>query len=225
MYPGFGTVEEMSTAATIEEINRCAPDFLVVALGAKKGQAWLQRNQNRLKAPVISHLGAVVNMAAGTIARAPLWMQKCGLEWAWRIMEEPPLWRRYLNDGLILAKLLMFRALPSYIYTKRRPQSVLFHSSTATLRRTPDTCFIDLTGPWEHANLGPLRQAMSEATLTPCDVVITVYDVVYVDSAFLGCSLLLYGHQLKLGRTLRFEGATAGLERIFDANCVAYLMA
>lgn len=225
MYPGFGSVEEMSRADTIEEINRCAPDFLIVALGAKKGQAWLQRNQNRLNAPVISHLGAVVNMAAGTIARAPVWMQKCGLEWAWRIKEEPSLWRRYLNDGLILGKLLVFRALPSYIYLKQRPQSDLFRTATVTVRQAPDTCFLHLTGPWERAILGPLRRAMSAATGSPCDIVITVGNVHYVDSAVLGLFLLLYGHQLKLGRTLRFEGVNAELKRIFNSNCVSYLMA
>lgn len=224
MYPGFGSVEEMSRDDTIEEINRCAPDFLIVALGAKKGQAWIQRNQNRLKASVITHLGAVVNMTAGTIARAPVWMQKCGLEWAWRIKEEPSLWRRYFKDGLILGKLLLIRALPSYIYWKHRPPSDLFRTSTVTVRQASSRCFLHLSGPWELSNVSSLRRAMAEATESPCGVVINVQNVRYVDSAVLGLFLLLYGHQLKLNRELRFEGVSQELKRIFKANCVAYLL-
>lgn len=105
--PGFGTIEQMSDAATIERINASQADFLVVALGAKKGQAWIQHNLSRLRVPLVSHLGAVVNFVAGTVSRAPLWAQKTGLEWLWRIKEEPKLWRRYWDDGLGLLTLLV----------------------------------------------------------------------------------------------------------------------
>jgi exopolysaccharide biosynthesis WecB/TagA/CpsF family protein len=69
--PGFGTVESMSSDDQIRRINEAKPDFLVVALGAEKGLAWIERNFAKLEAPVVSHLGAVVGMAAGHIRRAP----------------------------------------------------------------------------------------------------------------------------------------------------------
>ncbi|MBT0571518.1 WecB/TagA/CpsF family glycosyltransferase [Curvibacter sp. CHRR-16] len=105
--PGFGSVEDMSKPETIAAINACNPDFVVVSLGAAKGQAWIMRNKNQLSAPVISHLGAVVNFVAGNVSRAPRWMQRTGLEWLWRIKEEPQLWKRYWRDGLGLAKLIL----------------------------------------------------------------------------------------------------------------------
>ncbi len=74
-------------------------DFVVVALGARKGQAWIEHNLHRLKAPVVSHLGAVVNFVAGKVQRAPPWMGQAGLEWLWRILQEPALWRRYAADA------------------------------------------------------------------------------------------------------------------------------
>jgi N-acetylglucosaminyldiphosphoundecaprenol N-acetyl-beta-D-mannosaminyltransferase len=98
--PGFGSIESMSTPELIGAINRSAADFLVVALGAKKGHEWIARNQDKLDVPVISHLGASINFLAGTIARAPKWIQSSGLEWIWRILEEPSLFRRYRDDGL-----------------------------------------------------------------------------------------------------------------------------
>lgn len=104
--PGFGSVEDMSSADTLEKINTSGAEFLVVALGAVKGQAWILRNRAQLKVPVVSHLGAVVNFVAGNVQRAPLWMQKTGLEWLWRVKEEPGLWARYFNDGVALCKLV-----------------------------------------------------------------------------------------------------------------------
>ena len=93
--PGFGSVEAMSSDELISAINASDADLLIVALGAAKGQDWIKHNLSRLTVPVISHLGAVVNFAAGTVTRAPVWMQRSGLEWLWRIKEEPQLWRRY----------------------------------------------------------------------------------------------------------------------------------
>ena len=110
--PGFGSVQDMSTPDILQRINASGADFVVVALGARKGQAWIQHNRAQLDAPVICHLGAVVNMAAGTIARAPRWMRLVGLEWVWRIKEEPQLWRRYGADGLAMLRLLLSYVVP-----------------------------------------------------------------------------------------------------------------
>src|SRR5262249_51052243 len=79
LYPGFGSVEEMSRADIIHNVNSSNADFLAVSLGAKKGQLWLLRNHHRLLIPVRAHLGAAVNFEAGTLRRAPLFMQQFGL--------------------------------------------------------------------------------------------------------------------------------------------------
>eukprot|EP00825_Cyclidium_porcatum_P046005 TRINITY_DN7135_c0_g1_i21.p5 TRINITY_DN7135_c0_g1~~TRINITY_DN7135_c0_g1_i21.p5 ORF type:complete len:313 (-),score=37.83 TRINITY_DN7135_c0_g1_i21:177-1115(-) len=110
--PGYGSVESMSTPEIIDRINASDADFLVVALGAAKGQAWIQQNRARLAVPVQSHLGAVVNFVAGTVSRAPRWIQRAGLEWLWRIKEEPGLWKRYWADGKALLCLLSTCVLP-----------------------------------------------------------------------------------------------------------------
>jgi N-acetylglucosaminyldiphosphoundecaprenol N-acetyl-beta-D-mannosaminyltransferase len=106
--PGFGTVADMSDAATLADIKRARPQFLVVSLGARKGTEWIDRNRSELSGMVISHLGAVVNFAAGTVSRAPGWMRLTGLEWVWRILEEPRLVERYARDGMFLLRLVFF---------------------------------------------------------------------------------------------------------------------
>ena len=114
-YPGFGSVADMSSDGIIKKINASGADFLLAALGAGKGQTWLLENHERLHVPVRAHLGAALNIQAGTVKRAPHWMRKAGLEWLWRIKEEPHLWRRYAHDGLVLLKLLLTRIGPLVI--------------------------------------------------------------------------------------------------------------
>jgi N-acetylglucosaminyldiphosphoundecaprenol N-acetyl-beta-D-mannosaminyltransferase len=104
LFPGFGSMDSMSTPDIIDRINAARPDLLILSLGAKKGHQWIARNKHLLEAPVITHLGAAVNFVAGTLRRAPEWMQKAGLEWSWRISQEPQLLGRYWNDGLFFLR-------------------------------------------------------------------------------------------------------------------------
>jgi N-acetylglucosaminyldiphosphoundecaprenol N-acetyl-beta-D-mannosaminyltransferase len=120
MSPGFGSLEEMSTSEIRQQINTSKADFLVVSLGAKKGQAWIERNRKHISIPVISHLGAVVNFVAGEVQRAPVWVQRTGLEWAWRILEEPSLWKRYLSDGAGLLILISRKIVPELLKRARK---------------------------------------------------------------------------------------------------------
>jgi N-acetylglucosaminyldiphosphoundecaprenol N-acetyl-beta-D-mannosaminyltransferase len=224
-FPGFGTIEDMSDTNIIREINENHPDFLVVALGAKKGQAWIERNLYAIAAPIVSHLGAVVNIVAGNISRAPFWMQRLGLEWAWRIKEEPALWKRYISDGGALVRLVVTRVIPCLFYQRYVTISRdRFLRSTVASKRANDTCKLILEGPWNESNLTPLRKALTDVTSTPCDIVVDLGAVDYADSAFVGLCILLYGHQSKLNRRLRFDGVTTAMRRIFKAHCVEYLI-
>ncbi len=110
--PGMGTAEELSRPESIARIRESRADFVVVSLGAKKGQAWIQRNRAELGVPVVSHLGAALNFVAGTVSRAPRWVQRSGMEWLWRIKEEPALWRRYFADGRAFIRVMATRVLP-----------------------------------------------------------------------------------------------------------------
>ena len=110
--PGFGTVDEMSNEQIIGAINASGADILAVFLNAKKAQAWLLQNHDSLRIPVRAQFGATINYEAGTINRAPPFLRSAGLEWLWRIKEEPYLWRRYWTDGKSLLRLLLTGALP-----------------------------------------------------------------------------------------------------------------
>jgi hypothetical protein len=119
MNPGFGTVEQMSTDAIISRINEANADFLVVSLGAAKGHSWIHENRTKLNTPVISHLGAVVSFVAGRTRRAPPALRSVGLEWAWRISQEPRLLTRYGRDALKLLGILTYDIIARSAHTLR----------------------------------------------------------------------------------------------------------
>ena len=80
----------------VERINAAKPDILFVALGNPKQELWMGRNASKLDVGAMVGIGGTFNFIAGKVKRAPKWMQKFGLEWIYRIIQEPGrLWRRY----------------------------------------------------------------------------------------------------------------------------------
>lgn len=83
----------------IDMIKTAKPDILFVGVGAPKQEKWIHKYYKEIDVPVSIGVGASLDFLAGNIQRAPLIMQKIGLEWFWRLMQEPKrLWKRYLVD-------------------------------------------------------------------------------------------------------------------------------
>ena len=162
---GFGTVESMSGDDRIDRINRSGAQFVIASLGAGKGQAWLERNAGRLTAPVLSHLGAVLNFAAGSVQRAPRWMIASGLEWLWRVKEEPSLWRRYWHDGAGALGLLMTSVMPEAIaaWQARGRDTPAAAPARLEVSHSPRSHVIRLSGDWRSdGGVEALRSALTK---------------------------------------------------------------
>jgi len=90
----------------VETINQSGADILFVGFGAPKQEIWISRNKKKLKTGIVVAVGGTFDFLAGKTVRAPLWMQKSGLEWLWRLLHEPKrLWRRYLIGNALFCKL------------------------------------------------------------------------------------------------------------------------
>lgn len=223
--PGFGSVADMSSDATIDAINASKADFLLVSLGAKKGQAWIEHNRGQISVPVISHLGAVVNFVAGRLKRAPSRLQRSGLEWLWRIKEEPGLWRRYFSDGLSLLHLLVTRVIPHCLFIRSHaPTRNELDAAVISVRLLTGATLITLSGAWTRENLGPLRQCFSQVAIAGRDVQIDLQQATYIDAAFLGLLMLLHGHQQQQGHALLCLPLNPQLRRIFELACCEFLL-
>jgi N-acetylglucosaminyldiphosphoundecaprenol N-acetyl-beta-D-mannosaminyltransferase len=95
--PPYRHLSSDEVDADIARINDARPDLVWVGLGMPKQELWMARYQSRLDAPVLLGVGAAFDFNAGTIKRAPQWMQSFGLEWSHRLVQEPQrLWRRYI---------------------------------------------------------------------------------------------------------------------------------
>ncbi len=86
--PPFRTMTDEEDKEIIEKINKAAPDFLWVGLGAPKQEKWMAAHQWKVKGFMVG-VGAGFDYLAGNIKRAPQWMQKVNLEWAYRLKQEP----------------------------------------------------------------------------------------------------------------------------------------
>ncbi|NWG87682.1 MAG: WecB/TagA/CpsF family glycosyltransferase [Hydrogenophilaceae bacterium] len=221
--PGFGSVEEMSGDEAIGRINASGADFLVVSLGAKKGQAWIERNRGRISVPVISHLGAVVNFAAGTVSRAPVWMQRIGLEWLWRIKEEPALWRRYWQDGRALLAIVFSRLLP-HLFWLRLVSAGQTGVGAVRLELNDDHCGVMIAGTITDPVSVELRQALRDAAAQRKAVLVDCSAAARFSPGLLGLLLMLRKRQQACGKPLRFVGVSSRLRRFFRWSGVEYLL-
>ena len=84
--------------AIIDAINAANPDLLWIGMTAPKQEKWTYSHWNELNIHChVGTIGAVFDFFAGTVERAPIWWQKHGLEWLYRLMKEPKrMWRRYI---------------------------------------------------------------------------------------------------------------------------------
>jgi exopolysaccharide biosynthesis WecB/TagA/CpsF family protein len=102
---------EEDQGVLLDHINAAKPDILFVSLGNPKEEIWMGRHAPLLDVGVMIGVGGSFNFLAGKVKRAPKWMQDHGLEWVYRIVQEPRrLWRRYAY-GLVKFSWLSLRLL------------------------------------------------------------------------------------------------------------------
>lgn len=91
-----GSPDPSQDAHTTGLIRASAADVVCVAYGTPHQEQWIARNRDRLGAAVAIGVGGTLDFLAGRIPRAPAWMRRMGIEWAFRLWHEPWRWRRML---------------------------------------------------------------------------------------------------------------------------------
>jgi N-acetylglucosaminyldiphosphoundecaprenol N-acetyl-beta-D-mannosaminyltransferase len=224
--PGFGSVETMNEDDVIDAINASGGDFLLAALGSRKGQIWLLRNHDRLQIPVRAHLGATLHFAAGTIRRAPPLVAKLGLEWLWRIKEEPHLWQRYWRDGVALLGLMYRHVLPLALraywqhFRNNARQDLIIEQA-----EDGDRTVLRLSGAATAGNVVKATSVMRQAMASKRPMIINLAKTSVIDARFLGLLLMLKKHINEQGGDVKFVGASARLKKMFNRNGAEFLLA
>lgn len=119
--PPFRKMTEAEDSQLVSEINSLHADIVWVGLSTPKQEYWMSSHLRRLDAPVMIGVGAAFDFHAGLKRQAPLWMQRSGMEWFYRLMTEPGrLWKRYLKNN----PLFVFYLLLSKLGLRRRSLEV-----------------------------------------------------------------------------------------------------
>ncbi len=85
--------------AILGRLREAEPDLVLIALGAPKQELWMDRFSGQIAPAVSIGVGGSLDFLTGRVRRAPPWMSRCGLEWMYRLVQEPRrMWRRYLVD-------------------------------------------------------------------------------------------------------------------------------
>lgn len=115
-YPGMiiagyhdGYFSDSQQGEVARAVREARPDILLVAMSSPKKELFMQRWSEFMAVPVCHGVGGSFDVMAGLASRAPGWMQRCGLEWFYRFLQEPGrMWRRYLTTNLTFARLAPF---------------------------------------------------------------------------------------------------------------------
>ncbi|MEZ5659772.1 MAG: WecB/TagA/CpsF family glycosyltransferase [Burkholderiaceae bacterium] len=223
--PEYGSAEDLSTPEIRRAISSSRSDFLVVALGAQKGQRWIDKNIELINTPAVCHLGAVMKMTAGIVRRAPSFMQKLGLEWLWRIIEEPALWRRYRDDALTITRLLVTRLIPLALHRSRKRLFAVVDYAPQ-LRRIDDSGVVQLRlrGTWRVDDTFQLRGELTDIAESGKDVELDLADTSDMDSGVVGLLLILRGHCMRIGARMTVVGASWRIRNLLYMMCADYLL-
>lgn len=110
--PPFRTLTAAEDAQFIEQINQSKADIVWAGLGTPKQDIWMASHRQQLTTPVLIGVGAAFDFHAGRIPQAPKWMQLAGLEWLFRLWQEPGrLWHRYLVYNPLFVALVALQTM------------------------------------------------------------------------------------------------------------------
>jgi N-acetylglucosaminyldiphosphoundecaprenol N-acetyl-beta-D-mannosaminyltransferase len=207
--PPFRSLLEMDHDEIIERIRAAKPDLLFVSFGCPKAEKWMSMHYRKMGVPVAMGVGATIDFLAGNVRRAPNWMQHAGLEWAFRLAQEPGrLWKRYANDLHHIGWPLL-----SQLYLQRLRAIRVSTGSKPAITQSEPTCIrVTAAKRLDHATLAQDANIWSQLRSQNC--LLDLSEVEFIDSTGLAaliqlhrdlqpCSLVLLAPSPTVRRILR----------------------
>jgi len=108
--PPFKPLSPQEDRTIVKRINSTKPDIVWIGLGAPKQEKYMMEHLGRIQATVMIGVGAAFDFHSGNVKWSPFWIQRLGLEWAYRLAQNPRrMWRRNLDSPLFLSKVICQR--------------------------------------------------------------------------------------------------------------------
>lgn len=207
--PPYNPVLEMD-ASVLDEINAAQPDFLLVAFGNPKQEKWIGMYRRKLNIPVLVGVGGTLDLIAGQKKRAPVWMQRAGLEWLFRLVQEPGrLWRRYMVDLFVFGT---FFARQWWAMRRGRSPSMILPTADIVLVDNK-TVVMNLEGPLTVENYQPFVDAGQEALEIMPYILVNLSKTEFLDSAAIGALVGLAKQARDAGGELTLTGVPTEIYR------------
>ena len=222
--PPFNQLLEMDHEEIRRRILEAQPDLLFVSLGCPKQEKWVAMNYRTLGVPVTIGVGATIDFLAGQVKRAPVWMQRNGLEWIFRLIQEPRrLYRRYSKDIWVFG-----RRLATQLWQLRdrwRDEAADDRLITRVTKKSGDGCIV-LPLALNCADLPELASPFREIASGQDDCFLDLSRVEFIDSTGMA-ALMTLRQQLALqdralvliapGRAVTNALSFTRLESFFDS--------
>lgn len=225
MYPGVNIVghhappladlERMDHGDTLERIRAAKPDILMVAFGNPKQEKWIRMHAKRLGVPVSIGIGGSMDMLIGSVRRAPQWMQRSGLEWLGRCVQEPTrLMPRYMRNLAGLTVRLPIALAATFFQRPHRGSSAVSRSSDGGLTH------IHIQGNLEASTIAAIDRMVSHCIAESQLLVVHLSDLKYATAEGLGGLLDARRLMLATGLSLTLAAVPARTRLRFAAWCL-----
>ncbi|MFN8568655.1 MAG: WecB/TagA/CpsF family glycosyltransferase [Kouleothrix sp.] len=193
----------------LDQIKAAKPDILLVAFGNPKQEKWIRMYADTLAVPVCIGVGGTFDMIAGITKRAPGWMQRAGLEWLYRLIQEPHrLWRRYVHDLLYFGYFFLRQW-----WAMRQgalPAPLLPISETVIVDKT---VILNIEGRMDIDTYSLVIERADKALQTSPCVVVNLARATFLDSTAMGALVALANRARAAGGSLRLAAVPPVIAR------------
>jgi N-acetylglucosaminyldiphosphoundecaprenol N-acetyl-beta-D-mannosaminyltransferase len=203
--PEYRPLEEMDHEEILSRIEMARPDILLVAFGNPKQEKWLSMHRYRLEVPVCIGVGGSFDFLSGRLSRAPAWMQRSGLEWLYRTIQEPSrLAKRYFNNGVGMLRYLPVQLAAMAMQGERRRQTQI------TKEMVGAAIVLRIDGDFTGALLPRFESDVRSAVLAGSHVVLDMSNTGYIGADALASLIYV----MNVARCWKRELWLAGLDRL-----------
>jgi N-acetylglucosaminyldiphosphoundecaprenol N-acetyl-beta-D-mannosaminyltransferase len=211
--------------AIVDRINRSGADILLIGFGNPKQEVWFERNRHRLQVPVSIGVGGTYEFIVGSVARAPGWMQKYGLEWLFRITQDPArLWKRYFvgffKFGMMIFPSIVYYRFKKLVFdtTHRQTAEADIEKATVVELKAQPLKVVPLPGAFDAAAAEQLRHAIETDLSRSNHCILDFSKVELVDSSGLGLLLSLWRRAETQKKKIYMIELSASIRRFFELN-------
>jgi N-acetylglucosaminyldiphosphoundecaprenol N-acetyl-beta-D-mannosaminyltransferase len=166
MSPPQASLDQMKNSEILKRIEESKPDILLVAFGNPKQEKWLAMHRNKLNVPVCIGVGGAFDLFSEKQMRAPMWMQRFGMEWMFRFLGEPRrLGPRYLEDALFLLRYLSRQLL----LTSVQPRNT--ETTKISIKRKENAVIVSVSGNFTGAAVVDLQRSLEPELENGCSLI------------------------------------------------------